>query len=230
MTSRKSFFAWWIVLGLVALYALFFSAYTIQRHQAFLTSAFDLGNFDQAIWNTAHGRPLALTNIPGVTIRLAHHVEPILFLIAPLYWIWSDVRAILILQSLAIAAGAIPLFWYATRRVGAGPAVIFAAIYLLFPALQGVNLFDFHAVALAPLFLLLAWNWLDEQRDGLFLVAGVLAAMTKEEISLLIAMMGLYTLVVQRRRFGWLPFVAGVGWFFFVLEVISPAFNQAGQH
>ena len=230
MTSRKSFFAWWIVLGLVALYALFFSAYTIQRHQAFLTSAFDLGNFDQAIWNTAHGRPLALTNIPGVTIRLAHHVEPILFLIAPLYWIWSDVRAILILQSLAIAAGAIPLFWYATRRVGAGPAVIFAAIYLLFPALQGVNLFDFHAVALAPLFLLLAWNWLDEQRDGLFLVAGVLAAMTKEEISLLIAMMGLYTLVVQRRRFGWLPFVAGLGWFLFVLEVISPAFNQAGQH
>jgi len=218
------------VLGLVALYALFFSAYTVQRHDAFLTSAFDLGNFDQAIWNTAHGRPLALSNIPSVTIRLAHHVEPILFLIAPLYWLWSDVRAILVLQSLAIAAGAIPLFWYARRRVGDGPAVIFAAIYLLFPALQGVNLFDFHAVALAPFFLLLAWNWLDERRDGPFLVAGLLAAMTKEEISLLVAMMGLYALLIQRRRFGWLPFVAGFGWFLFVLKIISPAFNQSGEH
>ncbi|MGB0387479.1 MAG: DUF2079 domain-containing protein [Ardenticatenaceae bacterium] len=230
MRIRKSSFAWWVVLGLVALYALFFSAYTVQRHDAFLTTAFDLGNFDQAIWNTAHGRPLALTNIPGVTIRLAHHVEPILFLIAPLYWLWSDVRAILILQSVAIAAGGIPLYWYAARRVGAWAGVIFVAIYLLFPALQGVNLFDFHAVALAPFFLLLAWNWLDEERDGPFLVAAVLAAMTKEEISLLVAMMGLYALLVQRRRFGWLPFVAGFGWFLFIIEVISPAFNQSGQH
>ena len=219
-----------MVLGLVVLYALFFSAYTIQRHNAFLTSAFDLGNFDQAVWNTAQGRPLALTNIPEVTNRLAHHVEPILLLIAPLYWLWSDVRILLILQSVAIGAGAIPLFWYASRHVGAAPALIFALCYLLFPALEGVNLFDFHAVALAPFFLLLAWNWLDEQRDGPFLVAGLLAAMTKEEISLLVAMMGLYALVIQRRRFGWLPFVTGVGWFLFVLEVISPTFNQSGKH
>lgn len=217
-------------MALAALYALFFSAYTIQRHDAFLTSAFDLGNFDQAIWNTSHGRPFALTNIPDVTIRLAHHVEPILLLIAPLYWLWSDVRVLLILQSVAIGAGALPLFWYAARRVGEGVALLFAAIYLLFPALQGVNLFDFHAVALAPFFLLLAWNWLDERRDGPFLLAGLLAAGTKEEISLLVAMMGLYALLIQRRRFGLLPFVAGVAWFLFVLEVISPAFNVAGQH
>lgn len=218
------------MVALAALYALFFSAYTMQRHAAFQTSAFDLGNFDQAIWNTAHGRPFALTNIPDVTIRLAHHVEPILLLIAPLYWLWSDVRVLLILQSVALAAGALPLFWYAARRVGEGPALLFAALYLLFPALQGVNLFDFHAVALAPLFLLLAWSWLDERRDGPFLLAGLLAAATKEEISLLVAMMGLYALLIQRRRFGLLPFVAGVGWFLFVLEVISPAFNVAGQH
>lgn len=222
--------AWWLVLGLVTLYALFFSAYTIQRHEAFMTSAFDLGNFDQAIWNTAHARPFAITNIPNVTHRFAHHVEPILLLIAPLYWLWSDVRLLLILQSVAIAAGAIPLFWYASRQVGAEAAVMFVAIYLLFPALEGANLFDFHGVTLAPFFLLLAWHYLNEQQDRPFLVAALLAAMTKEEIGLIIGMMGLYALLIQRRRFGLLPFCAGVGWFLLILEVISPAFNQAGQH
>ncbi|HYO25510.1 MAG TPA: DUF2079 domain-containing protein, partial [Lacipirellulaceae bacterium] len=222
--------SWWTVLTLAGLYALFFSAYTIQRHQAFLTSAFDLGNFDQTIWNTAHGRPFALTAIPGITSHLAIHFSPILLLVAPIYWLWPDVRALLILQSVALAAGAIPLFWYAARKVGRGPAVVFAAIYLLFPALHGVNLFDFHDVALAPPLLLLAWNWLDERRDLPFAVAAILAAMTKEEIGLLVAMMGLYALLVQRRAFGLAPLVLGFGWFLVTLELLIPAFNPSGQH
>ncbi len=221
---------WWIVLGLALLYALYFSVYTVQRHNAFLTSAYDLGNFDQAIWNTSQGRPFAMSNLPGVTIRFAHHVEPILLLIAPLYWVWSDVRLLLILQSVAIGLSAIPLYDYAKEKLGAWAAVLIAAAYLMIPALQGVNLFDFHAVALAPLFLLLAWRYLDEQKNLPFAIAAILASATKEEISLLIAMLGLYALIIQRRRFGWLPFVLGVGWFLLVLEVISPAFNQSGSH
>jgi uncharacterized membrane protein len=221
---------WWLVVGFALLYAFYFSVYTVQRHNAFLTSAYDLGNFDQAIWNTSQGRPFAMSNLPGVTIRFAHHVEPILLLIAPLYWVWSDVRLLLILQSVVIGLSAIPLYDYAKGKIGGWAAVLIAAAYLMIPALQGVNLFDFHAVALAPLFLLLAWRYLDEQKNSPFAIAAILASATKEEISLLIAMMGLYALIIQRRRFGWIPFVLGVGWFLFVLEVISPAFNQAGSH
>lgn len=221
---------WWLVVGLALLYAVYFSVYTVQRHNAFLTSAYDLGNFDQAIWNTAQGRPFAMSNLPGVTIRFAHHVEPILLLIAPLYWLWSDVRVLLILQSVAIGFSAIPLYDYAKGKIGGWAAVLIAGTYLMIPALQGVNLFDFHAVALAPLFLLVAWRYLDEQKNIPFAIAAILASATKEEISLLIAMMGLYALIIQRRRFGLIPFGLGVGWFLFVLQVISPAFNQAGTH
>lgn len=222
--------AWWLVVGVALLYGIYFSVYTVQRHNAFLTSAYDLGNFDQAIWNTAQGRPFAMSNLPGVTVRFAHHVEPILLLIAPFYWIWSDVRLLLILQSFAIGLSAIPFYDYAKKRIGEGAALLVATAYLLLPSLQGVNLFDFHAVALAPLFLLLAWRYVEEKRNLPFAIAAILAAATKEEISLLVAMMGLYALVIQRRRWGAIPFVLGVGWFLFVLEVISPAFNQAGSH
>src|SRR5690606_23412919 len=136
----------------------------------------------------------------------------ILLLIAPLYWIWSDPRLLLWLQAVVVALGAVPLYWFARRRVGGWPAVGVAAAYLLSPPLQGANLFDFHAVTLAPTFLLFALNWLDESRGVPFLVAAGLAASTKEEIGLIVAAMGLYSLLVQRRRFGWIPLLGGAAW------------------
>lgn len=222
------YLAWLITLVGV----LFFVALTVQRHNAFLTTAFDLGNYDQAVWNTAHGHPLRLTNIPGVTIRLAHHVEPILFLIAPLYWIWSDPRMLLIVQATVVMAGALPAYWLARRRLGdAWAALFFPLAWVLYPPLEGVVLFDFHAVALASSLLLFAFNWLDEGRTRPFAVAALLAAMTKEEIGFLVAFMGMYAFVVQRRRrLGILTMLAGAGWSLFAIEVIIATFSPKGEH
>jgi uncharacterized membrane protein len=82
-----------LVLLFIAAYIVFFSTITIARHKGLETNAYDLGNVDQAVWNTAHGRPLAFTNWEGrartfkAGTRLAMHVEPIYFLIAPVYWL-----------------------------------------------------------------------------------------------------------------------------------------------
>ncbi len=63
---------------MIVAYIAFFGTVTVLKHQAFQTTAFDLGNVDQAVWNTQQGRPLAMTNIEGLTNRLGTHVEPIL--------------------------------------------------------------------------------------------------------------------------------------------------------
>jgi uncharacterized membrane protein len=224
-------------LILLVSYILFFSTLTITRHNALQTNAYDLGNADQAVWNTARGQPLAFTNWEGraktfkAGTRLAMHVEPIYLLIAPLYWLWSDVRALLILQTVVLALGALPAYWLARDRLGDGlPAVIFPAIYLLFPTLQAANLFDFHAVTLSASLLLFALYGLLCRRTRLFLVFSLLAAATKEEMPLLIAMMGLYAAIVQRRRrLGLVVAVAGVAWFVIAAFVIVPAFNTSGR-
>ncbi len=44
------------VTGLMLLFVAWFSAYSIRLHDAQLTHKSDLGQMDQAIWNTAHGR------------------------------------------------------------------------------------------------------------------------------------------------------------------------------
>ena len=58
----------------------------MQQHRTFLTNGLDLGNVDQALWNTAQGRFLYFTLMAPVQSRLALHVEPILLLFVPFYW------------------------------------------------------------------------------------------------------------------------------------------------
>ncbi len=226
-----------IVLLLTAAYMIFFSALTITRHEALQTNAYDLGNVDQAVWNTARGKPLAFTNWEGraktfkAGTRLAMHVEPIYFLIAPLYWVWSDPRALLILQTVVVALGALPAYWLARDRLGDGlPAIVFPLAYLLFPALEAANRFDFHAVTLAASLFLFAAYGLLTGRTRMFLLFALLAAATKEEMPLLMAMMGLYAAVIQRRpRLGIPVAVIGVLWFLIAAFVIVPAFNTSGR-
>ena len=76
----------------------------------------DLGQIDQAIWNTSRGRFVEQTDNGFVATRLTDHVEPILALISPIYWLWDDVRALLFLQVLLVALGVLPLYALAVRQ------------------------------------------------------------------------------------------------------------------
>ena len=56
----------------MAAYAAGFSALSVLRHDSFETGRFDLGNMVQAVWSTAHGHFLRVTNLHGEqTSRLA---------------------------------------------------------------------------------------------------------------------------------------------------------------
>ncbi|MCX6032809.1 MAG: DUF2079 domain-containing protein [Chloroflexi bacterium] len=187
-----------VVWSLVLLYIGVFGWLSVTRHQAFATNAYDLGNANQAIWNTVHGRPLYFTNWRGVELnlatdsRLAMHVEPIYFLLAPIYWLWQRPETLLILQTVVLALGAWPVFWLARQRLGDLAGVAFAAVYLLFPGLEAANLWEFHAVALAAPLLLFAFYFGQARRWLLFWLCALLAMATKEEIPLSVALMGFY--------------------------------------
>ncbi|MGE5140985.1 MAG: DUF2079 domain-containing protein, partial [Rudaea sp.] len=216
---------------LILLYAAFFSFLSIRRHLALQSYGYDLGIFDQVIWNTAHGRWFLNTVMEDSPSFFGHHYAPLLALLAPLYWLWDSVNVILIAQSVALALGAAPVYWLARERLGGWAGVGFAAAYLLFPPLEAGNLFDFHEVALAvPLLAFALWFLVKKNNVG-FAACAVLAMQAKEDIPLSIAMMGLYALVVQRR------FKFGLGWiaasavmFALAVYVIIPSAFQGSAH
>ncbi|MFN8467719.1 MAG: DUF2079 domain-containing protein [Caldilineaceae bacterium] len=220
----------------VLLYAVYFSYLTILRYQAFEARALDMGNLHQAIWNTAHGNWFRMTNQEaGLTSRLSMHVEPILLPIAGIYRLFPGVETLLILQATVVALGAVPLFALARRlRLGDWPALAFGIAYLLNPTVQAANWLEFHPVTLAPTFLMAAFYFLVARtpRGTLwFALFAILGAACKEEIGLLVAMMGLYAALVQRRwRFGLITIVLGAGWSLLAVLGIQAAFAGGNIH
>lgn len=228
----------------VFLYAVYFSLLTIERYHAFEARALDLGNLHQAIWNTAHGDWFRMTNQElGLTSRLSMHVEPILLPIAGLYRLFPGVETLLILQATVVALGALPLYALArSRGLGDWVALAFAAAWLLNPTIQAANWLEFHPVTLAPTFLMAAFYFLVSAprtrradytgNDSLwFALFAALAAACKEEIGLLVAMMGLYAVFFQgRRRFGLITFALGAGWSLFAVLGIQAAFAGGNIH
>lgn len=226
-----------LALGLVAVMAIafvvFFTAYLWGQQDAYLTHAEDLGIMDQALWNTVHGAPLHQTicNIVGDTnclgdiSRLAIHFEPIMFPISLLYLVVPSPKTLQLLQALVVASGAFPAYWIASRRLRSALAgVAFAALYLIYPALQAAVTYDFHAVTLSAAFLMFAlYFMLSRNTVGLF-TACLLALLTKEEMPVDIAMIGLCIAAFQRRwRVGGALIAISVIWLGIALAVMHAA-------
>lgn len=224
--------AWTLVIAAVVLDCLLVGQHALLRYQSYRADAFDLGNMDQAVWNTLHGHPFRFTNrgldTVGPPTRLAIHVEPILFLIAPLYLLHAGPETLIVLQTVALALGALPLFLLGLRRIAALPVVaaVIAVAYLITPELLGEALWDFHPVALATPLLLLALWALDARRWPLFVVAAALAALTKEDVALSLLPLGLYIAVwLGKRRLGVGLLVASLVWLALCFFVILPHYN-----
>jgi uncharacterized membrane protein len=217
----------------IAAYAAGFASLSVLRYHGFETGRFDLGNMVQAVWSTAHGHPLRVTNVHGEHVsRLAAHFDPILVAFAPFWRLWPHPSLLLAGQALAIALGALPVFWLARKHLDSERAALgFALAYLLFPATQWLTLNEFHPVALACPLLLFALWYLDEGRLFLFGLFAVLAALTKEEIPLVIAGFGVWYALSHRRWLaGGVIAAAGVAASAVVIQAVIPHFHGAESH
>lgn len=223
-----------VVYAAVAAYAVLFVLAAVLHYVVFKTPRADLGYMVQAIWNTQHGHFLEFTTITGhQRDRLGFHVDPILLVFAPLLWVWSNPLLLPIVQALAVASGALPVFWLARKHLSSSRAgAHFALAYLLFPATQ-FNAFtitsSFHSVALAvPLVLYAVW-FLDEDRLVAFSAVALLAFATKEEIPLAVGCLGIWYAVRKGRRlFGLGVFAAGLGVTLFNFLWVIPHFAPHG--
>ena len=228
--------AWIFLAAITIVYSLEMSHQAILRYDTFKATAFDLGNMDQVLWNTLHGRLFQFTNQAidwyGPPTRLAIHFEPIILPLSLLYAFGADPRILLVFQTLALASGSLPVFLLTRKIIPQWPllAALMATTYLLAPALIGMNIFDFHPVALATPLLLYALLALEYKHYAWFLVACVLAACTKEDVPLAIALLGI--LVIWKYglpRLGLTLLIGGALWSLIAFKIIIPHFYPGVQ-
>jgi uncharacterized membrane protein len=223
--------AWTLTILAVVLDILIVGQHTIARYENYHADAFDLGNMNQAVWNTLHGDPFRFTNRGldwnGPPTRLALHVEPILLLIAPFYLIHDGPETLIVIQVVAMALGAIPLLRLGLRHLPRIPLLAAGLVvaYLLTPEYLGAVLWDFHTVALATPLLLLALWALDAKHIVWFAVAAVLAALTKEDVALSLVLLGGLLALRGRWRLGLIVAALSAAYMALCFFVILPHFG-----
>lgn len=215
--ARSERIALTIVGLLIVAYAVLFSYASIRRWESFNGTLFDLGIMIQTWYNTSHGELLVESvnlGIPATRFWLAHwefiYVPLVLF-----YKLASRPETLLVLQSVFLAIGALPVYLLAKERLHNRVAgVVFAAAYLLYPAMQNTNLFDVHGIVFATSLMLYAFYFLDKERTGWFLFFAFLALLCREDLAIVWGMTGIYLVVIKKHfKLGILLVAVGALWF-----------------
>ena len=215
----------------VGAFAAGMSALAVLQQQAFETGRFDVGNLTQAVWSTAHGRFLEMTDLQGVQFsRLGAHFDPLVALLVPLWWLWPSPDMLLVVQGIGVALGAVPVFLLARKHLGGEWSGLgFALVYLLYPPTQWLVVDDFHPVALATPLLVGAIWFLDEDRLLPFALCAGAACLTKEQVGLVVAMLGIWHAFGHgRKRAGLVIFAAGTIVAVVATAVIIPHYAPGG--
>ena len=151
-------------------------------------------------------------------------------LFTPLTWTGHLPEALLVSQAVIVATGAIPAFLLGRRWLGDDRlAVAAAAVYLLYPPLMWTTVAEFHPVTLAaPLLLWCVWAAEERRYVALTVLAG-LTLLTKEEVGLALAVLGVWMFVRGTgRRYGPVLAAVSVAWVAFAMKVVIPHFNEGG--
>jgi uncharacterized membrane protein len=193
-----------VVYLLIAMYTVVFSYFTILKHNAFRSYAWDLGIYNQALWTTLNQGKLfyytpELYVIPSGNY-FGQHFSPILFLVLPVYAVNPTPETLFVFQSFIIALGALPLYWFARDNLNSKLiAVGFSTTYLLYPLLHGANWFDFHVQSFLPLFFFSAMYYFRYEEWKKYFMFIILALSIAENVPLVVMFIGFYALWVYRR-------------------------------
>lgn len=201
----------WILLLSIA-----YSALSIIRHNHFQSGGFDLGLYDQAVWQYANFQ------WPYNTIKdrfiLGDHLTLTLPLLAPLFWLWEDVRILLIFQAVWVSLSVLAIYKIALLRLAKSDgltilsrsrqdcqwtALCVSIVYSLFYGLQYLVYFDFHPVVIGVG--LLAWIafFLESGKTRWMIAAVVALLLTQENMGLALGGLGMIYFFRFRRAALW---------------------------
>ena len=220
---------YYLLFILAVVYAGTFSYYSIIKHINLNSGMDPLGLNSQAVWHLSNFE--APFNSYHNKNILADHMGPILVFLAPFYKIYSDPATLLILQSILLASGIFPLYGLARDKLDNNfLAVSLCVGYLLYPALQFANLYDFSHGNLATPLLLFTFYFFYKKSYLKYFIFLLLSLFCKEDVIPIAFLLGVYIFFFEKRRkIGLFTVVLSMFWFFFAYWVLLP-YVTSGEH
>ncbi len=168
----------YIIVGIFAMaYVLSMTYLSLLKYYTFHATFLDLGLSNEVLWLLVHG---GIANYYQSQFNLIYRLQyekPIIFLIAPLYYIYPKPEFLLFLQTLFLGVTVFPLYVTAKRMIGSKfiSGVISVSLLGFFPIVSA-NLFDFHYMAFFPFFYLMMVMYWSLSRKNLMILFAVLTA------------------------------------------------------
>jgi len=231
-----------LVFVSIGVYTVLFSYITVTKYFGLETHAYDLGNYNQAIFTTLfNGKMLYYTadivaNPTGSLLGV--HFSPLFFAIVPIYAVNPNPATLLILQTVALSLGSLPIFYLSKKRIGEKWALVLSILYLANPFVQGVNWYDFHPESFLPVFILLAFYFFEKKNLAMYTLSVFLTLMTLEFASVLLIFMSIYLMIKGKiwrngptdlkTKFLFFTIVVSLIWFAMSVQVIR-AYNPLTQ-
>lgn len=214
-----------LVVLAAAAYAAYTGYYTIRHHHLFGTTAFDLGIYDNMIFNASRGNFFQAPVLygPGKFNSLSGHAEYAVPLFAPLYALKPGSETLLIIQAIGFGGAAIPLYMFARTLLGHWSSMLIAIAYLFFAPLHGPQFYDFHWLPLCiPMYFYLFYA-ISARRKWLTYGMVLLLFALREDLAIGLACLGTFLFLTGLRvRFGAALAVASTVWFGINKFVIMP--------
>jgi uncharacterized membrane protein len=186
----------------------------------------DLGTYAQSAWLINRGEE-PVSTITDLDL-FAEQAGVGFYAVAWLTKVLPTIPTLLVVQSAALAIGMVPLWRLARRvahlRVGAAGALLVA--YALYPALQDLNLADYHQASLAVPVLLGAALFGLEGRWLPFGLCCAAAMVCRADYGLVVMGLGALLAIEGKRRAGAVTAVVALVWTVIALQAIQP--NLAG--
>lgn len=205
-----------------------------------LRMGFDPLVYEQPLWNTLHGRLAEQSSLDYTRSAFGQDLFLFHFVLLPFYAIKPTTATLLLLQTLAAAAGAVAVYLLARDMIPGRslPALLFAVGFLAYLPLQNVNTYEVQPRLFAATFLLFAFWCLTRRNAVGYGICLVFALLSRIDTALVIAALGVYGLLAaeqhrlnrrQRVWFGWLPLFVGLGYWSVAVFLIVPAIAGGTQ-
>jgi uncharacterized membrane protein len=204
-------------------YATYMSYFTLARHRALQSSGFDLGIFDNLMFNALHGRPFHSTVAVPHGSYLSNHAEYGMYLFVPIYALFPRAETMLVLQSTFMGLAAVPLYVFCSTQITRPVSAAVACAYLFFAPLHGPNFYDFHWMPMAMFFVFWLFYAIVRRNVLWITLLSITVCSMREDAAFGTIAIGLFLIVTRHWvRLGVIMTGLSALWFLLVKFVIMP--------
>lgn len=219
-------------VAISAFFLVLYSLLSLIHHFNFRTTSWDLGIFNQALYQYAHLKfaPNTVMNMPNM---LADHFELTMILVSPFYYIFGS-YTLLVFQIIMVIFGGTGVYSYLIEKtkdklLSLGGATIFYCFYGVFAAIM----YDYHNNTIGIMFLPWILLALLRKKLGIYYLLLFLMIFSKENLALIAFFLGFYILLFEERslkKHGFFTMIIGFVSLELIINIFIPYFNNGKEY